>query len=303
MNKVSIKIPASTANVGPGYDVFGLALSLYNTISIEKSDAFEINITGPKADNSVPADENNLVWKSIQEFYKHINKECPLLKVTINCEIPLSSGLGSSSTAIAGGIAAANRLEGNPLNTNDLITLAWKIEGHPDNTTPAILGGFIISTIKEDQTIAYQKINWPDNWKIIICHPDFKLSTQKARAVIPKSIPLSDAIYNIGRGSFLVAAICLKDKEAMKIALKDKLHQQYRKDLVPGLTEILSTLENHNILGAVLSGAGPSICIITDSPNHDDIVKTVKEIWLKEQLNSEFFFPEVDNHGIHYTCE
>lgn len=301
MNSVTVRIPASTANIGPGYDVFGMALSLYNKITVELADKNNILLLGLKADDSLPLDENNLVFSSIKRFYEHLGKSCPKFNVNVECNIPLASGMGSSSTAILGGIAAVNKLEGDPLSIDDLATLAWKIEGHPDNTTPALLGGFVMSAITDDNKLVYKKLEWPEEWKIIISHPDFKLSTQKARAILPEKVPLKDAIFNVSCSSFFVAAVCTRDAEALKRALDDKLHQPYRSSLVPGLAEIMKQLKSLDILGTVLSGAGPSICIITKSDNRDEIVKNVTAIWQKENIGCEFFFPAVDNNGIAYV--
>jgi homoserine kinase len=301
MRKASVNVPASTANVGPGYDVFGIALSLYNTISIQESEQFSIKLTGPKVDDTLLTDETNLVYQAIKKYYNHINKKCPVLDISVDCQIPLSSGLGSSSTAIAGAVAVANKYENDILTTDELVTLAWQIEGHPDNTTPAILGGFVISTITEDNKIAYKSLNWPEEWKILIAHPALKLSTMQARAVLPKQIPLNDAIYNVGRAAFLVSAVCTKDVQAMKVALNDRLHQPYRFKLVPGLESIITRLQHFDILGTVLSGAGPSICIITENNNIQPVKDEINQIWKQEGLVCEFFTPVVDNYGIHYS--
>ena len=300
MNNIMVKIPASIANVGPGYDVFGIAISLYNSITLKKSDKFELNITGTKVDDTLPVDNNNLVVSSIEKFYNHINKPCPKFKITVDCQIPLASGLGSSSTAIAGGLASANKFEGSPLNTDELLTLAWEIEGHPDNVAPAILGGFVISAITAENELIYKKLLWPEEWKIIIAHPDFKLSTQKARAILPKQVDLKDAIFNMSCCAFLVSAICTRDSFSLKKALNDKLHQPYRATLIPGMIDIIEELKAIELLGTVLSGAGPSLCIITDKDNQYLISEKIKSIWQKEGLDCEFFYPEVDNSGIHY---
>lgn len=299
MTKVSINVPASTANVGPGYDVFGIALTLYNTITIEESEKLEIIVCGNKADDSISKDKTNLVYQSIEAYYNHIKKPFPSFKITIDCQIPLASGLGSSSTAIVGGIVAANKYENNLLSIDDLITLAWKIEGHPDNTTTAILGGFVISKVTDEKTVAYKKLLWPEKWKIIICHPDFKLSTQEARAVIPKTIPLSDTIYNMSNCSFLVSAVCSGDDAILKQSLRDKLHQPYRSKLVPGMETIIHELKKSDALGTVLSGAGPSICIIAYEKDLQEISSTIQAIWQKEGISSEIFHPSVDNQGVY----
>lgn len=298
MSTIKVKVPASTANLGPGYDIFGIALKLYNSITIEDSDSLAITTSGPYTDSTIPLDSSNLVAQSIQKFYNRISKPCPAFKINIDCQIPLSSGLGSSSTAIAGGVAAANKFENDPLTLDELVTLAWQIEGHPDNTTPALLGGFVMSTIIDDTKIAYNKIPWPEHWQIIIAHPKFPLSTQKAREILPKSVSMADAIFNMGRCSFLVSAVCQQNPNTLKMSLKDKLHQPYRATLVPGLEDIFKTLEQSNVIGTVLSGAGPSICIINIDEPVDNVKSIITDIWAAQNIQCEFFMPEVENRGI-----
>lgn len=301
MSKVSVRVPASTANIGSGYDVFGVALSLYNNITIEYSNRFEICITGSKFHKSLPLDKNNLVYSSIKEYYGYINKKLPAVKISIDCNIPLSSGLGSSSTAIVGGLAAINKLEGDILNMDELIFLACKIEGHPDNTTPAIIGGFVISSVLTEDKVLYKKLIWPDEWKFIICHPDFMLSTQMARSVLPKEVPMKDAVFNIGCSSFLVAAICTKDVDLLRKSVNDKLHQPYRAGLVPGFVDIVNKMKNLGAIGTFLSGAGPSISIIYNSNISSEIINSVTTIWQKKNIKAEFFMPTVDNTGIVFS--
>ncbi|MGD9581077.1 MAG: homoserine kinase, partial [Vampirovibrionia bacterium] len=166
---------------------------------------------------------------------------------------------------------------------------------------PALLGGFVMSAVVDENTLMYRKLHWPEKWKIIISQPDFKLSTKRARAILPENVPLKDAIYNLSCCSFLVSAVCNGDEEALKHSLNDKLHQPYRSKLVPGLTTIMSELSKTKVLGTVLSGAGPSICVITSANNNDEVVDIIKTIWQKENIGCEFFFPDVDNAGLHYV--
>ena len=265
--KVSVKVPATTANIGPGFDCLGMALPIYNTITIEETvlpgTGVEINVL---ADNDsidqlsldhVPSDENSIVYKAVELLYNSIGQSPSELKINIHSNIPVARGLGSSSSVIVGALIAANELLGRPADEVALLSIACEIEGHPDNITPAIVGGLVISSQEEDGSVVYRKLEWPDDWAVTVCVPDFELSTDIARSVLPKEVPMKDAIFNAKRLAMFVQAVHTKDSELMKLALQDRLHQPYRMKLVPGLDKIIDNLRHFdNVLGCVLSGAG-----------------------------------------------
>lgn len=238
--KFSIKVPATTANLGPGFDCLGLALPIYNTITVEETvmpgTGIEINIideTNEMDVLSIPTDENNIVYKAIEMLYNSIGQTPSELKITINTQIPVARGLGSSASVIVGGLLAANELLGRPADEAALLSIAAEIEGHPDNSTPAILGGVILSSLEEDGSVVYRKLNFPKDWNITVCIPDYELATNIARSVIPDEIPIRDALFNLKRSAMLIQAINTADKELMKYALQDKIHQPYREKLIP----------------------------------------------------------------------
>ena len=303
--KVSVKVPATTANIGPGFDCLGMALPVYNTITVEETimpgTGIEINIideTNEQDIISIPTDENNIVYKAIELLYNSIGQTPDELKITINTHIPIARGLGSSAAVVVGGLLAANRLLGNPADEAALLSIASEIEGHPDNVTPAIVGGFVIASLEEDGSVIYRKLNWPKDWKITVCIPDYELATDIARSVIPSEIPIKDAVFNLKRSAMLVEAVNTEDKELMKFALNDKLHQPYREKLVPGMKEIKEALRHEeNVLGCVLSGAGPSLLVISHGNNINKIKDIVSRTWLDLNVKSQIYTLDVEEHG------
>lgn len=303
--KVSVKVPATTANLGPGFDCLGLALPIYNTITVEETimpgTGIEINIIDETHEQdliSVPTDENNIVYKAIELLYNSIGQSPSELKITIKTQIPIARGLGSSAAVIVGGLIAANELLGRPADEAALLSIATEIENHPDNITPAVVGGFVVSSLEEDGSVVYSKINWPKDWNITVCIPDYELSTSIARSVLPAEVPMKDAIFNLKHTAMLVQAVNTHDEKLMKIALDDRLHQQYREKLIPGLTEIKEALKHEdNVLGVVISGAGPSVLVISHGNNLNKIRETVSKVWLDMNVKSKILTLQVEEHG------
>lgn len=306
--KVSVKVPASSANIGPGFDCLGMALPIYNTITIEETvlpgTGIEINVMTEEENidemvfNNIPRDENNLVYKAVEMLYNSIGQEPSELKINIQTGIPIARGLGSSSSIVVGGLLAANKLLGNPADETALLAIATEVEGHPDNVAPAILGGTVLATQENDGTLSYCKLNWPEEWDITVCIPDFELSTEIARSILPKEVPMQDAIFNAKHLAMLIQAINTKDAKLMKVALKDKLHQPYREKLVPGMKEIMDAFKHDDeVLGCVLSGAGPSMLVISYKADIDRIKSTVKEIWENQNIKSDIRTLKVEEQG------
>ncbi|MBS4759964.1 MAG: homoserine kinase [Clostridium sp.] len=303
--KVSVKVPATTANLGPGFDTLGLALPIFNTITVEETimpgTGIEINIideTNEQDIISIPTDENNIVYKAIELLYNSIGQTPSELKITIKTQIPIARGLGSSAAVIVGGLIAANELLGKPADEAALLSIATEIENHPDNITPAVVGGFVVSSLEEDGSVVYSKMNWPKDWNITVCIPDYELSTSIARSVLPQEVPMKDAIFNLKHTAMLVQAVNTHDEKLMKVALDDRLHQQYREKLIPGLKEIKEALKHEeNVMGVVISGAGPAILVISYGNNLDKIRETVSNVWLDLNVKSKILTLQVEEHG------
>lgn len=301
--KISVKVPATTANVGPGFDSFGMALPIYNTVTIEETVIGGVEIELLSKDDEIqnlylPADESNIIFRAIEQLYACVGQSPSAIKVTIDTNIPIAKGLGSSASVIVGALIAANELLGRPADLDALLSIANEVEGHPDNITPAFLGGFCISSLEEDGSIKYCKLDWPEDWKLTLCIPDFELSTKISRSVLPEQVSREDAVFNIRRAAILIHAIHTQDHELMKIAMEDKLHQPYRVRFVPGLEDVIEELKNFdNVLGVALSGAGPSILVISRENNIDKIKDIIRTTWERYSVKSELMTFDIDTAG------
>ena len=306
--KVSVKVPATTANLGPGFDCMGMALPIYNTITIEETvlpgTGVEINVIADddKTDElsleHIPMDENSIIYKAVELLYNSIGQTPSELKITVHSQIPIARGLGSSASVIVGGLLAANELLGKPADEAALLSIATEVEGHPDNVTPAIVGGLVLTSSEDDGSIIYKKLDWPKEWTITVCVPEYELATDISRSVLPKEVPMEDAVFNAKRLGMFVHAIHTKDSALMKLVLKDKLHQPYRMKLVPGLEKIIENLKHEeNVIGCVLSGAGPSILVISEKNNLDKIQSIVKDTWADLNVKADIYTLPVEEKG------
>ena len=248
--------------------------------------------------DNIPRDENNIVYKAVEMLYNSIGQEPSELKINIQAQIPITRGLGSSAAVVVGGLLAANKLLGSPADETALLSIATEVEGHPDNVAPAILGGFVMASQEDDGSIIYRKLNWPEEWDITVCIPDFELSTNIARSVLPEQVPMQDAIFNAKHLSMLVHAIDTKDEKLMRAALQDKLHQPYREKLVPGMKEIMEAFRHEDgVLGCVLSGAGPSMLVISYKYDLDKIKSKVKDIWEGQSIKADIKTMKIEPKG------
>ncbi len=303
--KVGIQVPATMANLGCGFDCLGLALPIYNTVIVEETvlpgSGIEINIIDEKnPDNAlnIPTDKNNIVYKAIELLYSYIGQVPDELKITIKTQIPVARGLGSSASVIVGGLMAANALLRNPADEAVLLSIATEIEGHPDNITPAIKGGVTLSSWEDDGSVVYRKLPWYDDWKVMVCIPDYELATEISRSVLPKEVLLKDAAFNLRRSAMFVEALHTHDSELLKLAMRDRLHQPYRKKLVPGLVAIMDNLRHTNgVLGCFLSGAGPAIGVVSCGANVNEIKDIVANTWRDMNVNTQFYSMPLDNEG------
>lgn len=298
--EIKVKSPASSANLGPCFDCAGIALPLYNIVKTKKTnDGKIVVIIDEKGDvRRFEVDEKNIIFQSFKKFHEKINTQMIGYEVNVETEIPIARGLGSSASVIAGALIGANELNGKPLSEHDLINIAASIEGHPDNTTPALTGGFVVASIEDDGTVLYEKIKWCDDWKISVCIPDYKLLTELARSVLPKKINFKDAVYNIQKSAQLITAITNGNEDIMRSALNDRIHQPYREKLIPGMVDIIEKLrEEQNVLGCVLSGAGPTLAVITKGDNIDNVKQIVHKIWYDLDIKYQIMTFDPTNQG------
>ncbi len=293
----SIIVPATSANVGPGFDCLGTALTLYNEFKftpLEESRVF-INVTGPEAEK-VSTDENNLLYQAFMEFYRHLKQKPPSVKIEIKLGIPLARGLGSSATAILGGLLGANILAGKPLSRKQLMELAIAIEGHPDNVVPALLGGCQL-TATNDKRKEVCDIPWHQEVIPVIAIPDFELSTSEARKVLPTQVEHRDAIFNTAHLGLLLRGLETGKKEWLEAALQDKLHQPFRKSLIKGYDSVYSAAVSAGAYGMVISGAGPTLLALTDTLHSEGVEIAMAKAWLQQGIKAVTHSLQVDNQG------
>ncbi|EMD17488.1 homoserine kinase [Eggerthia catenaformis OT 569 = DSM 20559] len=294
---VRIRVPATSANLGPGFDAAGLAVTLYNTFVFELLEEEKLEIKGCPAQF---ANENNMTYQAFLQAAGHIGLSFKGLQITTSGDVPYTRGLGSSSTCIVAGIVGAYAFLDRQEERQDILNLATAIEGHPDNVAPAIFGGMTVSVMKENQ-VTTLNIPVKHDYRYIALIPPFTLSTEKARAVLPDKVSRSDAITNVSHLALMVASIINGYDEGLKLGFKDKLHQPYRGKLIENYFPIMEVLEKDpHIIGAYLSGAGPTIMAIIKADDDKGVVRLKEELgdlikgWKVEKL-------ELDTRG--YTCD
>jgi len=267
MTLVRVKAPATTANMGPGYDCLGMALDVWNIIEVEVLDSGEpvVEVTGEGA-GELGTGRDNLVYRSMEFLFQDAGQEMPLVRIRCDNAIPLARGMGSSAAAIAGGLVAANAICSQDYTPNDLLEMAATIEGHPDNVAAAVLGGMqlVISDKTEEGSRLYTvPINVPPELHAVVFVPQVRIATEDARAVLPEKVTVADAVHNIGRVGLLVASMATNHPEYLAIATQDLLHQPYRQPLFPAMKVIFKAALDAGALGVFLSGSGPTVLALT----------------------------------------
>ena len=300
---VTVKVPATSANLGPGFDTLGLALALYDelTVTATGKTGVTVDVIGV-GKGEVPTDESNLVVRSIRHAFDHYGQAMPGLHLEAHNNIPHGRGLGSSGAAIVSGIMAAKGLLDGivEIDADALLTLATELEGHPDNVAPAIFGGL---------TIAWTTPNGPKAKKLIVhrgvspvvCVPAATMSTALARSLQPASVPHADAVFNVSRSALLIAAL-IQSPELLLQATEDKLHQDYRASAMPETNSLIQVLRKHG-LAAVVSGAGPSILVLASDPSQrlvaaDLVAKNSANPWESLMLAVDFKGATVVTHQV-----
>jgi len=259
---IKVRVPATSANIGPGFDCLGLALNLYNEFIFEEiEEGLTIEGCDPEFSN-----EENLIYISMKKCFEKIGYEVKGIRIIIEDDIPVSRGLGSSASCIVGGIIGANEIAGGILTQEEILELAAEVEGHPDNVAPALLGGMTVA-IQDENQVYCSKITVSNGLKFYTLIPNFKLSTEESRGVLPKEIDYKDGVFNVGRVALLISALTNGEFNLLKTACDDKLHQSYRGALIEGFHVIKEKCEELGSLGVFLSGAGPTIMALTEETN------------------------------------
>ena len=257
---IKVKVPATTANMGPGFDCIGMALTMYNIVYAEQIEK-GLEIIIQDGNPNIPTNEDNLIYKTICYFYENIGKPVPGIRLIQQDCIPHTRGLGSSAACIVAGLHIANAMSQSFFSKEELVQMAACIEGHPDNTTPALLGGMTIGAMNE-KDMKYVKIRVPDTLHFAVMIPDFTLSTELARKALPKQVDIKDAVFNASRAALLAASMMSGDMDNLEIATQDRLHQPYRSKLIPHMDAILVQAKRYGAKGTFLSGAGPTLLAV-----------------------------------------
>ena len=297
--RVHVVVPASTSNLGPGFDCLGLALGLYNELVLEmhsENGAPSVEIQGEGA-GSLPKDAANLMVRAANTVLAGRFKNRLVFKATNR--IPLARGLGSSAAAVVAGLFAANRLlKPSPLSKEELFEYAVTLEGHPDNAAPAIFGGAMLS-LREAKNNTTFRLKTHKDLTTVVCIPDFELATAKARAVLPPAVPREAAVENISRAMLLASALEQGRWEDLAPAMGDRLHQPYRASLIPGFKAVIEAALNVGNCGAALSGAGSSIiALCRKGPQAQAIGEAMVEAFIKHKVSSRFLILPVDARGV-----
>lgn len=287
MKKVTIRVPATTANLGPGFDAFGCALSLYTDVTFEETEA-GLTITGCDEEFSGP---DNLAYTSYCAVLNTMSEEVRGVRIHIDAHIPICRGLGSSAALLVAGAMGANVLRGNKLSTQGLLNITNAMEGHPDNLAPAFCGGLTASMVDGGLPVTVGFPLHPD-WEFIALIPDFNLPTTLARSVLPEQVSRGDAIYNISHGALVLKALELGNEKLLRTAMQDRLHQSYRRKLIPDYERIESLVRSSGA-AFCLSGAGPTLlCITQDSGLEEKLMKKLDAVtersWQILPLHVEF---------------
>jgi homoserine kinase len=264
---ITVRVPATSANLGPGFDALGLALRLHNTLVIERAAAPEIEIEGEGA-TTLPRDPSHLAYRAAVAVAARAEETAggppvQAFRLKQRNAIPLARGLGSSAAAIVGGAVAANALLGYPLDRQALVDLATEMEGHPDNVAPALFGGLVVCT-RTLNGVRWMRLA-PPSLNVVLAVPDYHVSTEEARRRLPARVPFPDAVFNVTRTALLVAALTGGRPDLLDEATQDRLHQPYREHLVPGLNEVFLAARRAGAYGVALSGSGPAVLAFGDA--------------------------------------
>jgi homoserine kinase len=298
MHMQTLRIPASSGNVGVGFDSTGLSISLYNEIDFAVAKNGKLTIEQATGEN-IPCNAHNLVYKAAQQTASYLQKELPPLFLRQYNHIPLASGLGSSAACIVGGIMIADALLGGNLSKADMLKIATKMEGHPDNAAPVIYGGVCISQMEQNGIFTYP-LAIKESLSLALIIPNTSLATKKARSVLPGEIPVKDAVHNIACMGLLVSALLQEEYALLEKALDDRLHQPYRKELIPNFDTIIAHAKELGAYGACLSGAGPTMLAFIDTQKKEAFAADLEKTLAQYETQYRVLPASIDLLGAHF---
>jgi homoserine kinase len=296
----TVRVPASSANLGPGFDSLGLALGVYLTCRFRRGESLSIRVEGRDA-AQISTAADNLIWQTAVSVGKSLHLPMPPIELEIRNDIPLGKGMGSSAAALTAGVVIADQLLELNWKPPRILDEAARLEGHPDNVAPCTLGSIVASAIDSGGVTRAVRLHMPQQFGLAVVVPDFDLPTSKARSVLPSGYSRADAVFNVQRASLLIAALATGSTWAFPAALEDRFHQPYRAALVPGLEEILK-LRAPGLLGCALSGAGPSILVFFER-GYESVCDLVRQIFRLNGHESETLFSDIAECGFQCSRE
>jgi homoserine kinase len=291
---IKIRVPATSANLGPGFDCLGMAVDLWNEVAFEKGSQLKFRASG-EGSEKLNKGNRNLLTKAYMRLFEICGRKMPGVHIAARNEIPMSSGLGSSAAAIVAGLFGANEMLERPLGTDDLLKLATEMEGHPDNVAPALLGGLVVSVMKPDEIIS-RRYEVPP-LSVVIVTPNVEWLTKTARAVLPKSVSRADAIHNIGRTVLVVEALRTGDLDLLQRVMEDRIHQPYRLRHINGGAAAYKCARQFG--AAALSGAGPSIITFMQPEKAEEARKNIRAVFEERGVNTKSFLISPGMQGVH----
>ena len=302
--KLTLRIPGSTSNLGPGLDTLALAVRLYTYLTIELLDSPGVeqpivNLTGSGAAGSQESAQANLVYKVISTLLRNDMTLLRRARVTIESEVPLGAGLGSTSSAILGALWAASVIQDLIPTRSWILAQAAQIGGHMEFLAASLMGGLVICAYSGEETgVVTQRLPWPEDWHALLVVPEYRLASPQARSVLPENVRLSDAIHNIQRTALLVAAVANHDEAAFKSALDDRLHEKHRTGLVPDLLPLRQHLADQPILGCVLSGAGSGLTVFVNQRRKEEVRESVLNWAANQENRMDVLSVDIDQEGM-----
>ena len=291
---IRVRVPATSANLGPGFDSLGISLNIYNEyeFSLEKNKGLFFEGVEKEFQN-----ENNIIFMAIKKIFDKYDFKFEGIRIKIiKQDIPISRGLGSSSSCIVAGLIGGFALMGKEINKNEILSLAVDIEGHPDNVCPAIFGGLVSTIMVDGKKPLYNCVEVKEGVKFIALIPRFKLSTEKARAILPKEVSFSDCVYNIGRAALLISCFSNGNYALLKEASKDRIHERFRSKLIDNFDEVYNKALELGAFSCFLSGAGPTLMAIVDSKDID-FVNNFRKFMKEQKINWDIKELKIDKHG------
>ncbi len=291
---ISVRVPATSANLGPGYDAVGLALTLGTRIALDRASHPKVEVTGTGSD-LVPLGPDHPAYRAARFVAEVVGEGGVSFHLVQENDIPPIRGLGGSAAALVGGAVAANELFGGQIAAPDLLNIVCELDGHPDNAAPALLGGLVIGTLTPEGISAVRLE--PKNLKAVVAVPDFAVSTTAARHALPDSVSHKDAAFNVGRSGLLLGALATGEYHLLRVAMQDRLHQPYRSHLIPGLEDVIEAALSNDAYGACLSGSGPTVLAFAPEEHAQRIATAMRAAFEQRGVLAKAWALDVDLAG------